>query len=215
MATRPVFEVFSRPPFYKVRNVDFIWNKGLNITQKRKNVVAVHDAFHAIFPEKRVLEISSKSLQPEGLPLSAFNLQKYVPSLGKTVCVENLYQGGKVFRDGGPYTEIYDYVYGKGKRDERLHSSGPIIGFYYEGVTYPVRHFDAVYNWLYINALIENPDLSAPLLDYDAFTDISFNPNKMTSCQAKSAAIFVSLSKLGKLDAVADYDTFVRLVYGK
>lgn len=215
MATRPVFVSILKPPFYRVQNVDFDWNKGLNINQQRKNVVAVHEVFCRAFPDKKVLEISTKSLQPEGPPLSAFKLQKYVPSLDRTICVENLYQGGKVFRNGGPYTDIYDAVYKKGKKDDRLHTSGSIVGFYFEGVTYPVRHFDAGYNWLYINALLENPELSKPLLGYDAFTDISFNPQRMTSCQAKSAAIFVALSRLGKLDEVADFDSFVRLVYGR
>jgi type I restriction enzyme M protein len=42
--------------------------------------------------------------------------------------------------------------------------------------------------------------LSEEILEYDAFTDIEFNHEKSINCQARSAAIFVSLSRLGKLE---------------
>ena len=38
------------------------------------------------------------------------------------------------------------------------------------------------------------------LIDYDAFTDIEFNPQKSINCQAKSAALFVGLVKQGSID---------------
>lgn len=213
MATRPVFEAEIKSPFYKETNVDFVWNKGMNIKQKQKNIVAIHNEFNSINPQKRVLEISSKSLQKEGTKLSAFVLRKFVPSLQKSIPVENLYQGGKVFENGGPYLDLYDVPAIKAKTDDRLHLSGETVGFCYEGRVYPVKVFQSFYDWLYINALIENPELSNPLLQYDAFTDIVYNPKKGTSCQARSAAIFVSLSRMGLLNAVEDYDYFVRTVY--
>ena len=49
------------------------------------------------------------------------------------------------------------------------------------------------YTWLYLNALIQNQSLADELLDFDAFTDIEFNPKKSINCQAASAAIFKSL----------------------
>ena len=213
MATRPVFEVIDEAPFYRTVNVDFVWNRGLNINQKRKNVAAIHEAYNSIFPDKRVLEISSKSLQAEGLPLSAFALEKFVPSLNKRLTVEKLYQGGKVFENGGPYLDMYEGTSRQAKRDERLHNSGRVKSFYYDGHTYSVEHCDAFYNWLYINALLENEELSKPLLEYDAFTDVAFTPTKGTSCQAKSAAIFVALSRNNMLSEVGEFDKFVRAVY--
>lgn len=103
MAMRTVFGVDFKRPFYNEVEIEFVWNKGLNINQARKNVVAVHEAYSRLFPEKRILEISSKSLQPEGMLLSAFKLQKYVPTLDKSLAVENIYQGGKIFETGGPF----------------------------------------------------------------------------------------------------------------
>lgn len=52
-------------------------------------------------PGARVLEISSKSMQENGPALSAFALAKYVPALGRSVPVENVFQAGKVFEGGG------------------------------------------------------------------------------------------------------------------
>lgn len=213
MAVRPVFEVKLDKPFYNEVEVEFVWNKGLNINQRRKNVVAVHEAYNCAFPEKKVLEISSKSLQPEGLLLSAFKLQKYIVTLDKYLAVENIYQGGKIFENGGPFLDIYDCTAIQAKKDARLHSTGNVIGFYYEGKTYSAKFYDSFYNWIYINALIENPELSYPLLNYEGFTDIAYNPKTGTSCQARSAAIFVSLSRLGLIDVAKDFDEFVRTVY--
>lgn len=213
MATRPVFEIGYSAPYYFEQPIDFVWNKGLNINQKRKNVVALHDAYKTKFPTKYILEISSKSLQEDGLPLSAFKLQKFVPSLQKALPVENIYQGGKVFENGGPCLDMYDMTAREAKKDERLHSLGSVIGFYYEGQIYPIEYYDAFYNWIYINALTENPSLSVPLLNYDAFTDIEYNQKTGTSCQARSAAIFVSLTKLGKLEVVKNFELFTRTVY--
>lgn len=213
MATRPVFEIGYSAPYYIEQPIDFVWNKGLNINQKRKNVIALHESYKTKFPTKYILEISSKSLQEDGLPLSAFKLQKFIPSLRKALPVENIYQGGKVFENGGPCLDMYDMTAREAKKDERLYSLGLVTGFYYEGQIYPIEYYDAFYNWIYINALIENPSLSAPLLNYNAFTDIEFNPQNGVSCQARSAAIFVSLKKLGMLEVVKDFESFKGTVY--
>lgn len=213
MATRPVFEIGYSAPYYIEQPIDFVWNKGLNINQKRKNVIALHEAYRTKFSTKHILEISSKSLQEDGLPLSAFKLQKFVPSLRKALPVENIYQGGKVFENGDPCLDMYDMTAREAKKDEWLHSLGSVTGFYYEGQNYTIDCYDAFYNWIYINALIENPRLSAPLLNYNAFTDIEFNPQNGVSCQARSAAIFVSLMKLEKMDVFKSFELFTQTVY--
>ena len=51
------------------------------------------------------------------------------------------------------------------------------------------------YDFLYINALISNPDLCERVMGYDTFTDIEFNPKKSLNCQARAMAIFVILKK--------------------
>ena len=56
------------------------------------------------------------------------------------------------------------------------------------------------YDWLYITALSQNKELSEAVINYNAFTDIEFNPRKSINCQARSAAIYVSLYRAGKLE---------------
>ena len=56
------------------------------------------------------------------------------------------------------------------------------------------------YDWIYIHALLETPDVAKKLVKYDAFTDIEFNPLKSINCQARATAIFVGLSKSGELE---------------
>lgn len=69
-----------RAPFVRVYSPGFTWNGGFAVSQKQKNIVALHAAYHKRFPKSIILEISSKSLQEVGIKLSAFNLKKYVPA---------------------------------------------------------------------------------------------------------------------------------------
>ena len=211
MAQRPVFVPFKKAPFTDVFMTEFTWNSGLSVSQKRKNVVDLHQAFQKRFPQRKILEISSKSLDDLGVQLSAFNLKKFVPSLGKSIPVECVYHGGKVFSGGGPYTDLYEETPRAAKGDPRLHESGMLKSFYYEGQIVPLSPSSAFYDWLYINALLENSELAQQLLQYDAFTDIEFNPNRSISCQARTAALFVSLSRLGLVEQCRDFITFLML----
>ena len=68
------------------------------------------------------------------------------------------------------------------------------------------------YDWLYINAVLENPLLAAERLKYNAFTDIEFNPEKSINCQAKAAALFVALSRQGKIEQCRDFDSFSQIM---
>lgn len=200
MAQRPVFTPRIRAPYYNVHDVEFQWNPGLNIVQKQKNIEAIHRAFSRQFPEKEALEISSKSLQPGGTALSAFNLPIYVPALGREVPVECAYHAGKVFSNGGPYTDLLEVSPRAAKKDPRLKESGRLTGFVFGDVTFPVEAGTAFYNWLYIRALLEHPDLAAVLLQYQGFTDIEYNPQKSRACQARAAAIYVSFFRQGLLE---------------
>ena len=211
MATRPVFMPSSKPPYLQTWDAEFVYNGGFAVSQKQKNITAIHNAFHARFPDKKVLEISSKSMQEGGTELSAFHLCKYVPSLGKSIPVENVFQAGKVFKNGGPYTDLLHVSPKEAKRDERLRTSGPLIAFRFEGQDFPLQPQTAFYDFLYINALLENEDLAKIVLEYDAFTDVEFNPEKSINCQAKSAAMFVALHRLGLVGSVNEFDTFIRL----
>jgi len=212
MAERPVFITRNKTPFYDRVLVDFTWNAGLSASQKKKNVEALHAAYTRRFPDRKVLEISSKSQLDLGIRLSAFNLKKFVPSLGRSVSIECIYHGGKVFSGGGPYTDLYDGTSRQAKKDERLKTSGALRAFYYEGEEFSLVPKNAFYDWLYINALMEDEELAKQLLEYDSFTDIEFNPNKSVNCQARAAARFVSLHRSSLLDSCRDYHSFVSLI---
>ena len=212
MAERPVYVTTTKTPYVTVYKPEFTWNAGLNKVQKQKNIVALHDAFKRMSPESNVLEISSKSLQPLGIKLSAFNLPKYVPSLGKSVPLECVFQGGKIFAAGGPYTDLYTATARAAKKDERLKSSGELHGFAFEGEQMPLIPRTAFYDWLYVNALMENPELAEQVMEFDAFTDIEFNPNKSLNCQARAAALFVAMKKLGRLEECREFQSFLTAI---
>lgn len=108
MAQGPVFTVRSRAPYHGVAQVEFTYNPGFAVVQKQKNIAALHEGFRSRFPDRRVLEISSKSTQPGGVELSAFNLQKFVPELQRSAPVECVYQGSKVFGAGGPFPDLME-----------------------------------------------------------------------------------------------------------
>ena len=215
MANRPIFIPCPVKPYHSVLTVEFEWNSGLSKSQKRKNVTAIHDVFMSMHPEKKVLEISSKSMQDGGCELSAFNLMKFVPSIGKSVPVESVYHAGKVFKNGGPYTDLLQVSSRESKKDERLQSSGLIIGFRFEDMEFPTQPQSLFYDYLYMNALLENEKLAEVLLQYDGFTDIEFNPQKSIGCQARSAAMFVSLQRLGQLDKICNFNDFLELFDSK
>ena len=55
-----------------------------------------------------------------------------------------------------------------------------------------------------MNTLYKNKDLAKEIVQYNAFTDIEFNPKKSINCQAYYAALFVSLSKRGLINKVME-----------
>ena len=124
MAIKPVFIPKNTPPFRTSWNAEYVYNGGFAVSQKQKNITAVHKAYTDSHPGKKVLEISSKSMQDSGSRLSAFHLMKFVPSLNKSLPVENVFQAGKVFKSGGPYTDLLSVSPRDAKRDERLRTSG-------------------------------------------------------------------------------------------
>lgn len=73
------------------------------------------------------------------------------------------------------------------------------------------------YDYLYIKTLYANhKNIIKELLEFDALTDIEFNPHKSINCQAKTCAILVSLVRLNLLDkAILSKESFVDIVYKK
>lgn len=159
--------------------------------QKQKSIRSLHESAREAIGVEKILEISSKSEDDLGVRLSAFNLMLKRGS--RFASVEVLFQGSKVFSNGGPFTDIYEKSSREAKRDARLHESGTLTGFHYEGRNWELMPQTLFYDWLYLSALSQNPALAESLLQYEAFTDIEFNPSKSINCQASSAALYKAL----------------------
>lgn len=211
MAVRPVFVVSPDGRYCIRENVEFEFFSGFSDKQKKRCINSLHQSYLKTNHGKKLLEISSKSEDELGVRLSAFNLMIRSEN-GKEFSVESAFQAGKVFENGGPYLDLLDAPSKAAKRDERLKNSGKVIAFEFDGKRFESEPKTCFYNWLYINALNLHEELTKPLLSYDAFTDIEFNPQKSINCQA--AAIYVSLSRQGLLDeALKDKESFKNIVY--
>jgi hypothetical protein len=212
MAARPIFIPFSEcHRFVREISVDFKWNPGFSPVQKKKNIAAMHQAA-AIKCIAPLLEVSTKSETKLGERLSAFNLPVELND-GTYTTLECAFQGSKVFENGGPYRDIYQVTSREAKKDERLRSSGRVVGFDFEGVVFPSEPKTAFYDWLYARALAPHKEYLARLEDFAGFTDIEFNPGKSINCQARSCALFVSLCRKGLLDdALSSPEKFIETV---
>lgn len=211
MASRPVFTaVGDHAHLVKEVPVEFLWNPGFAPVQKKKNISAMHEAARrkGLSP---LLEVSTKSEEKLGQRLSAFNL-KIETEIGE-ISIESAYQGSKVFKVGGPYTDIYEMDSRSAKRDERLKNSGDLTGFNFFGQNWPLIPKTAFYDWLYLSALLPHKDYLRRLFDYAGFTDIEFNPEKSINCQARTCALLVSLLRLDCLDdALRSQSDFIAMV---
>lgn len=205
MAKRIVYKVNEEKNNYvKKIEIDFTWSPGFAKSQKQKSIKSLHENYKKQYPEDKILEISSKSLQKLGIDLSAFNLMIIPKNNKQTFSVECAFQSSKVFENGGPYKDILYKTSKDAKKDERLKTSGELIGFEFKGNKWPLEPKTLFYDWIYMNALYRNKELSNKILEYDAFTDIEFNPNKSINCQASAAALFVSLSRMELLEKVME-----------
>ncbi|MGN6118220.1 MAG: DarT1-associated NADAR antitoxin family protein [Rhodanobacter sp.] len=202
MAERPIFMPSQKAGrLVEETSVSFLWHKGMAPSQKKKNVSELHAAAakRGIEP---LLEVSSKSEEKLGQRLSAFNLKVELDE-GGVISLECAFQGSKVFEHGGPYTDLFGVESRDAKRDERLSSSGKLVGFRFEGQDFPLIPKTAFYDWLYIRALYPHREFLQRLHRYAGFTDIEFNPEKSINCQARSCATYVALDRLELLDECA------------
>lgn len=195
MAERPIFiPDFHDKNLFKEININFTWFSGYAISQKQKSIKSLHDKAKNEYGLKKILEISSKSECKLGVALSAFNLMVHINKDTK-LPVEAAYQSSKVFELGGPYLDLKIKNPFEIKKDARLKESGNLKYFKFNRTIWELEPKTAFYDWLYIKALFENKDLSEELLKYDGFSDIAFNPQFSLNCQARAAAIFVTLTK--------------------
>jgi hypothetical protein len=213
MAVRPLF-VPNLNGLSLVREVqiEFKWNPGMAISQKRKNIRALHDAAR-IKGYIRVLEISSKSENEIGRRLSAFSLRLQTLKR-ESVFLESAYQASKVFKYGGPYRDILSMGPREAKKDPRIRNSGDLVRFEFDDGSYPLSPKNAFYDWLYLRALSPRYEWIREKIQFDGFTDIEFNPKKSINCQARAFAEFISLSKRETLErAVGSFEYFRSLLH--
>lgn len=214
MADRPIYvPVYEGALLVATQSVEFQWHPGLAPSQRRKSVAALHQAAIDAGICTRPLEISTKSPTAVGVELSAFNLTCATTKLEREFTVETAYQSSKVFTDGGPFKDL---LYGSSlaaKKDPRLRGSGALVGFEFFGTRWSLEPRTAFYDWVYLNSLRKNAWAVERLEDFDAFTDIEFNPKKSFNCQAYSVALFKALEGRNLLkDALSSKEAFLEIV---
>ncbi|RYH30553.1 MAG: hypothetical protein EON54_21760 [Alcaligenaceae bacterium] len=217
MALRPVFvPSLTGNSLVRKHDVEFPWFAGMSVKQAQKSIDSLHLAAERQLKVDKVLEISSKSKDPLGVKLSAFNLMIRTKKYGQEFSVECAYQSAKVFEHGGPYKDIRGMTSREAKSDPRLKESGRLVAFELFGMRWTLQPTTAFYDWLYINALHLHEELAGYVLQYRAFTDIAFNPVRSLNCQAYSAALYVSLHKRNMLtpEVLAHKEAFLEAVRG-
>ena len=188
--------------YYKEELVEFTYFSGFAVSQKQKSIRSLHENALIKHPGQKILEISTKSEDPLGVRLSAFNLRLHDDETGLTYPLENVFQSSKVYENGGPYRDMLSLPPRDAKRDTRHHSSGQLVGFIWKDWKCPLEPKTMFYDWIYCKALSEDKELAEAVIEYGCtmFTDIEFNHKKSINCQARAMAIFTSLYKRGELD---------------
>lgn len=180
--------------------IEFQWYPGFALIQKQKSIDSLHSAYKKTYSESRILEISSKSNIDLGIKLSAFNLM--IEWKDKIFSVECAFQSSKVFKEGGPYKEILKMTSREAKKYFRIKEIMTLISFNFFGTNWDLEPKTLFYDWIYINAVYQNKEIAEKLMEYDAFTDIEFNPKKSFSNQARAAALYIALYKRGLLEEI-------------
>ncbi|NSX56291.1 DarT1-associated NADAR antitoxin family protein [Parasulfitobacter algicola] len=220
MAIRPIFVPlegrkghdgrFRSGPLVERVDIEIKWHGGFAVSQKQKNISAIHEKAlgMGIHP---VLEISTKSMQEVGRRLSAFNLKIEVD--GDMKSLESVYQSCKVFSESGQHEFLMDLDSFKSKRSIRELGKGQIIAFRFLGKKYDTEPKNAFYDWLYLRAIAPHEEWIKENLNYKAYSDIEFTPDKSLNCQARAVAEFHALSMRGKaIECARDFDQFKSLL---
>nr|WP_314521461.1 hypothetical protein [uncultured Campylobacter sp.] len=211
-AIRPIFYAIDKSPFVKSVDIKFEFFSGFALSQKIKSIDSLLNSAKRELKSEKILEISKASPSPLGRALSAFNLKLRLKDEDQNLIeasVERFFQGSKFFERGGPFEEIIFSAKVHPKKYPPLKNSGNFCGFELFGERFSTEPKTYFYDFLYLSALKENPNLADEVLKYDYFSDIEFNPKKSFSAQSRAAALFVGLSRNGIFKEIfADKDAF-------
>lgn len=182
MAKRPAWTIQNDKIIQ--HEFEFTWSGGFAISQKKKNVVALHQAIFDKF-NKKTLEVSTKSDDLLGTKLSAFTLKF------DGYFLENIFQSSKVYEKGGPFLDLLSVEPKESKKDLRHHANGALTHFFYNNEEWKLTPTTVFYDFIYIKSVQQTfkKEELLPLYDYDFFTDIEFNPSKSVNTQGRSVAI--------------------------
>ena len=200
MAKRPAWTIENGKIIRK--DFEFAWNGGFAISQKRKNINALHQAIEDATGQT-ALEISSKGEVELGNQLSAFNMKI------TGVFIENVFQASKRYENGGPYLDLLDVAPKDAKRDERHKISGKLVAFVRNGEDWPLEPKTVFYDYIYVLAVIENFGCELDINEYNWFTDIEFNPGKSINCQARAVAIYKLIQEKAAFNVLNDRSAWI------
>jgi type I restriction enzyme M protein len=194
----PASKQEHRPLFEEIVQ-EFHWTSGRSMAAKRKQIQSLHAALEQRFPRAPILEISTKSPNPPGVALSAFNLR--LPREHGGTLLESAYQAAKVFQrqgsDGLNRLKHLEAVAPQEAKHAALEfRREDLLHFEYEGETWPAHVESLFYDYLFWLSLSASPALLGKITAYEIFTDIEFNKikpgfqaGKSFNTQARSAAI--------------------------
>lgn len=219
MANRPVFILNNSAPYFRQIDIEFEYASGFALVQKQKNINNLHKEFLTLYPNHKILEVSTKSPDILGIQLSAFNLEFSIN--GQKYPIEILYQASKVYNSGINNNIVLKMQPNEAKNFlKEINDKYTLKEFIFNGISFPLEPKTYFYNWLYINALMRNKKLIQEILDYgyNAFTDIEYNPKKSINCQAQALAIGISLIKNKQIfdlynNNFIDHIAFLNTVY--
>lgn len=214
MTKRYIYYIDKNNQYHK-ESISFKWFPGFAKSQYQKSSESLIKNFHNLYPNYRVLEVSSASSSRIGVAASAFNLKMKINN--QVYTVEQLFQAGKVFENNGSQEQLLNYSSQYAKKEIRkIRTDDKLIGFRLFGKNFNLEPKTLFYNWLYINALAQpyNNKISSSIISYDAFSDIHFNPKSSINTQAEGCAFYVKLKRTNKLDeALKSIENFKKTLY--
>ena len=200
MAKRPAWTIENGKIIRK--DFEFAWNGGFAISQKRKNINALHQSIEDATGQT-ALEISYKGEVELGNQLSAFNMKT------TGVFIENVFQASKRYENGGPYLDLLDVAPKDAKRDERHKTSGRLVAFVRSDEDWPLEPKTVFYDYIYVLAVIENFGCELDINEYNWFIDIEFNPGKSINCQARAVAIYKLIQEKAAFNVLNDRSAWI------